>query len=268
MKIIVLKETNNTELLAEAKVLVNDILELARDQHSMLIYAESYWLLSQIALIELNIRNAREYLTKAQNIAEEWGIDQLAMKISIDHDKLLEKLELWEKLSTTNAQLPEIIETADIEEFFMKLYRDKGLDIQFPPEEPVMFMLLKSTGMPIYSKNFLLKEELDDSLMSGFLSAINIFAKEAFSTKGPINRIKHNDYTIIINNIESYLLCYIFKGQSFSALQKLSKIDDKIKLNDQLWDELKLIYDRTITLSDENEKVLSSIIHDVMISSV
>jgi len=268
LKITVLRETNNTELLAEVKVLVNDILELSRNQHSMLIYAESYWLLSQIALIELNVRNAREYLTKAQNIAEEWGIKQLAMRISIDHDKLLERLELWEKLSTTNAQLPEIIETADIEEFFMKLYRDKGLDIQFPPEEPVMFMLLKSTGMPIYSKNFLLKEKLDDSLMSGFLSAINIFAKEAFSTKGPINRIKHNDYTIIINNIESYLLCYIFKGQSFSALQKLSKIDDKIKLNDQLWDELKLIYDRTITLSDENEKVLSSIIHDVMISSV
>lgn len=268
LKITILKETNSIELLAEVKVLANEIFELARDQHSMLIYAESCWLLSQIALIELNVRNAREYLTKAQNIAEEWGIKQLAMKISIDHDKLLERLELWEKLSTTNAQLPEIIETADIEEFFMKLYRDKGLDIQFPPEEPVMFMLLKTTGMPIYSKNFTLKGELDDALMSGFLSAINIFAKEAFSAKGPINRIKHNDYTIIINNIESYLMCYIFKGQSFSALQKLVKIIDKVKLNDQLWAELIHMYDKTITLSQVNKDILDSIVTGILISSI
>ncbi len=266
LKINELKETNNKELLGEVKSLANNILDVAHNQHSMIIYAESYWLLSQIALIELNIRSAREYLTKAQSIAEEWGIDQLAMKISIDHDKLLEQLEIWKKLSTKDAPLPEILETADIEEFFMKLYRDKGLDIQFPPEEPVMFMLLKSTGMPIYSKNFILKGELDDSLLSGFLSAINIFAKEAFSATGPINRIKHNDYTIIINNIESYLLCYIFKGQSFSALQKLAKIDAKIKLNEHLWDELKQIYSGTITLSQENEKILSNMVNDIIVS--
>ncbi len=268
LKINELRETNNMELLEEAKSLANKIHDIAQKQHSMIIFAESYWLLSQIALIELDIGSAREYLTKAQNIAEEWGIDQLALKILKDQDKLLEKLELWENLSTKNASLPEIIETADIEEFFMKLYRDKGLDIQFPPEEPVMFMLLKSTGMPIFSKNFILDEELDDSLISGFLSAINIFANEAFSSTGPIKRIKHNDFTIITNNIETYLICYIFKGQSFSALQKLSKIYDKIKLNAQLWSELKLIYDRTITLSQKNELVLSSIVSNVMISSI
>ena len=268
LRISELKRTNNKELLEEVKILAQKILDTAEKENSMLLLAESYWLLSQISLIELDIRTAQEYLTKAQNLAQKWGIVQLAQKISLSHDMLLERLEIWESLNQKNAELPEIIETTDIEEFFKKLYLEKDLDLQFRPEEPIMFMLLKSSGVPIFSKNFVQTEELDDTLVSGFLSAIRFFAKEAFSVEGPIDRIKHNDYTIIINSFETYLVCYIFKGQSFSAIQKLTKLIDTIRFNEQIWNELVKLDKSSHPISDSSYSILDNLVSGILVSSI
>ncbi|MFW9923788.1 MAG: tetratricopeptide repeat protein [Candidatus Thorarchaeota archaeon] len=265
LKLMELKESKDSGLLEEAKKLANKVLEIAKNQRSMLLYAETYWLLSQIALIELDFDTARKLLTQAQLIAEEWEIRNLALKIALEHDKLLERLELWEKLSERNASLTERMELAELKDFFMKIIRDRKFDSGISPEEPIMFMLLKKSGTPIYSKHYLKNDKLDDSLVSGFLAAINAFAKETFSTTGPIERIRHNDYTIVIQSINPYLVCYIFHGQSYSALQRMIRIIDRIQKEEQIWNELLVLSESTNQITESIEKALDSIIDEVLI---
>ena len=265
IKLMELKETKDSGLLEEVKDLANQVLTNAKNQKSMLLYAETYWLLSQIALIELDFDTARQLLTQAQLIAEEWEIRNLALKIALEHDKLLERLDLWEKLSERNADLTERMELAEIEDYFLKIIRDRKFDSAIIPEEPIMFMLMKKSGAPIYSKQFLDQTKLDDSLVSGFLAAINAFAKETFPTSGPIERIRHNDYTIILQTINQYIICYIFYGQSYNALQRLIRIIDRIKKEKLLWNELVHLSESTTRINELSEKILDKIIDEVLV---
>jgi hypothetical protein len=263
-KLVELKVSKDRELLDEVKNLANNIMELAKKQNSMLLYAETYWFLSQIALIELDYESAKHLLLQAQLTAEKWDIRNLALKIALEHDKLLEKFDLWERLVRNNASLAERIELVDIENFFT-IIQDTKLEGKIIPEEPIMFMFLKKSGTPLYSRQYLKEDKLDDSLVSGFLAAINAFAKETFSSSGPIERIKHNNYTIIIQNFNPFIVCYIFYGQSYSALQRMIQIVDTIKKDEFISSELSLLSSTTIQLSTETQTRLNKIVDKILV---
>ena len=48
--------------------------------------------------------------------------------------------------------------------------------------------------------------------------------KETFSSTGLIERIKYQDYTILINPFKNLMICYVFKGKSYEAQFKINQI--------------------------------------------
>ncbi len=100
------------------------------------------------------------------------------------------------------------------------------LGLRLRKEKPVMLILISDeSGLPIYAKHFLNKDEAkpNEALVSGFLSAINSFVKEAFKVKGSIEHIKHEDYALAFKKQESVLFCYVYDGHAHSASQKLNR---------------------------------------------
>ena len=75
-----------------------------------------------------------------------------------------------------------------------------------------------------------------DWLFSSFMSAFNIFSSQLFAES--IDRIKIGENLILINPIESFLVCYVIKGQSYLGLQKLNRFSDAIKNNTDIWERL------------------------------
>jgi hypothetical protein len=68
------------------------------------------------------------------------------------------------------------------------------------------------------------------------MSAFNDFSGEMFSKS--IDRIRSGEYKILVNPIEPFLACYVIKGQSYPAQQKLTRFSDTIKTTSEIWNAL------------------------------
>ena len=50
--------------------------------------------------------------------------------------------------------------------------------------------------------------------------------------------LKGDHHTILINPVEPFMVCYVIKGQSYIAIQKLNRFTEVIKNNSEIWDAL------------------------------
>ena len=109
--------------------------------------------------------------------------------------------------------------------------------------------------------------KIDDQLIGGFISAVNTFGRQIFSTTGQVERIKHGDYTLISKIVLNRLtFCYAFKGPSFLATKKFDKLIEKF-----LEHPLKKTFIsniRTGYLLDENEdKIMKNLVRECIFIS-
>ena len=232
-----LRLTGEEEILDEVDKKVVKLVEIAKEQQSYTLLTESYWLKAQLALVRLDLEGARSLLTQAQVLAEEKGLERLARKISSEHDQLLEQLDQWEELIAKDASIAERVKVANLEELVGWMARKREIIIEEKEDKPVMLMLVAESGLPIYSKQFDPTKELQDMLISGFLSSINTFVQEVFHTPGMIRRIMHDEYTLSFNLIEPILFCYVYEGQSYTAMKKLNKLITEV-YESEVWPAL------------------------------
>jgi tetratricopeptide (TPR) repeat protein len=67
---------------------VTRLYDFAVSNKSHLLTVEALWLQSQIAMIELDVKKAKETLQKAQKIIDEKGLERLVVKIANEQEKL------------------------------------------------------------------------------------------------------------------------------------------------------------------------------------
>ena len=110
---------------------------------------------------------------------------------------------------------------------FSKTVRTKIEELPDESDNPIYFVILSSfNGRCLFSKTFQDISVYDGNLIASFISAINLFGKEAFSSSGTIDRIKHGEYLILLKSKEDFIFGYVFKGQSYSAISKLDLFID------------------------------------------
>ncbi|MCK5183084.1 MAG: hypothetical protein KAQ95_02175, partial [Candidatus Heimdallarchaeota archaeon] len=104
------------------------------------------------------------------------------------------------------------------------------------------------------------------SLLSGFISSINAFFKEVFDTSGSIERIKHQELTVLLKPVESVLFCYVFKGQSYSAIKKLEEFILMLQnKNVIVWKALQKQIETTASLEEHIFQILDDEISNVFV---
>ncbi len=124
--LIELRLLNDLEVLEELESLIAQLLELAEKSHSYHLLAETHFLKGKLALLTLDMREARKSLTQAQRIAERWGFNQLATKISLEHDKLRNQLSMWDDLREEEISLSERMKLAGMDEQMEYLLRKRA----------------------------------------------------------------------------------------------------------------------------------------------
>ena len=165
--------------------------------------------------MNLQIDEAQKLLTRAQKIAQKYNLSRLAMKISMDHDKLLKQWDLWEEIKSSNAPISERLKMISLEDDLKRMLRKQQVEpIEIHPEEPLLISFITKEGVSLYNHFFLKKWEKKD-LFNSFITAFNLFGNEIFSNE--LDRIKIGENTILMNSLGDIFICYVIKGQSFLA---------------------------------------------------
>jgi len=177
-------------------------------------------------------------LTQGQQIAEKFGLDLLARKISNDHDVLLKELNMWENLEASDISLAERIELARLNKQMGQMVRKRVVEPdEVQEEKSVVILIISKGGIPIFSHSFAEGWSFQDHLFGGFLSAVNSFSDEMFSQG--LDRAIFGEYTIIVNVLTPFFICYLFKGQSFLAQQRMKHFVDTIQNDKKIWEPIK-----------------------------
>ncbi len=114
--IIKLSNTGNLKVLDEILSYVDKTLDIAKKSHSYWLLAETYFLQAQLELLTLNLNKAKELLVKAQQIAEEYRLNQLTERVSIEQDKLLNQTNKWASLKRSTETIVELSNLTPLKE--------------------------------------------------------------------------------------------------------------------------------------------------------
>jgi len=223
-----LRNTNDLEIINELKPYISRLLDIAENNNSYSLIAEVKLLQARIALVTFHIKKARKLLSEAQNLAEKYGLNRLSIKISSKHDDLLKQIDLWEELKNSDSPISERLNLSRLEEEMKRLIKKRTTEVPtLIEEESLLLLVMTEGGIPAFSHAFSKDWKFSDELLSGFLTSFDSISKAVFSEG--LDRAKIGEHTILISPVENFLICYLFKGQSYYAKQKLGYFTDHVK---------------------------------------
>ncbi|MFX1455363.1 MAG: tetratricopeptide repeat protein [Promethearchaeota archaeon] len=254
------------EMLREIYPLLEQLYKISEEQNMYGILAEAKLLEAKVALIQLEFEEAQKLLTHAQRVAELYGLDLMAQKISSEHDNYLQKVNEWKNLKEKDAPVSERLKLAEVEGVIERLQEKEVVE---PPElvdeEPIVLLIMDKSGISYFNHPFV--ENWDfDWLFSSFMSAFDTFSSEVFAES--IDRIIIGENLILINPVEQFLVCYVIKGQSYPGLQKLNLFSNAIKENTEIWENLNKAVKTGEVLEIDKPQALGNIVNEIFISKL
>ncbi|GAG54607.1 unnamed protein product [marine sediment metagenome] len=228
---------NDPKILGELLPLITKSIDIAETGRNYFWLVKIKSLQAKLALIQMNIKEAKKLMVEAQHIAELHGLHSLAWGISSDHDKLLEQVDVWEIVKREKSSIGERIKLASINKTIDRIQGKSALE---PPElvdeQSTVLLILSEGGVLVFSYPFSDEWRVDEDLFSSFLSAFASFGTEFFS-KG-LDRVKFGDDILLMESIGSISFCYLYKGQTYLAKQKLVKFIEELQGNSLLWQDI------------------------------
>ena len=111
--------------------------------------------------------------------------------------------------------LASLDETLDLMQGKREIFAPKLIN-----EVPILLLILTTGGLLIFSYSFADEWKFDSGLFGGFLSAFNSISDEIFSEG--LDRVKVGQHTVLMESLANFSLCYLYKGQTYLAKQKLA----------------------------------------------
>ncbi|MHA1916604.1 MAG: tetratricopeptide repeat protein, partial [Promethearchaeota archaeon] len=228
-----LKKTNNLEILNKIKSIINRVLIISEEQHSYnwLIYAQL--LQAKLVLIEKDLTRARFLFTQAQQTSEWHGLNLLAQKISLEHDKILEELESWQHFEYSKESLSERIKLSGVANILEIIGGKKAIEIpELEVETPILLTIMSKTGYLVLTNPFSPEITFDEKRIGEFVSFFNSISDQMFSKS--LDRAKFGEHTILLKAHDSLSICYLFEGKSYLAKLRLNSFYEAIKADSMI----------------------------------
>lgn len=259
-----LQNTGEIEIIEELRPYILKLLTIAEKNHSYSILAESYILQAKLALVTLELKDTRQLLTKAQGIAEKYHLNRLAVKISNEHDELLKKLSIWEEIKESNTSLVDRIKLARLTEQMDHMLRKGAVEpLEIPDEEPVVVLIVSESGEPVFSYLFDKEWNFEDHLIGGFLTAINSFSDEMFAQG--LDRATFGEFNLFMKSISPFLVCYLYKGPSYLARQRIKHFIDNIQIDKDIRETINKFFISSQLVQLKDIPSIKPLINDIFI---
>ncbi|MHA2008984.1 MAG: tetratricopeptide repeat protein [Candidatus Hodarchaeales archaeon] len=264
--LVELRLTNDLEVLEEIEPFITRLLDESERMSSYTLLAQTYFLKAKLALIIFDVKNARLFLTQAQQLAKKYGMNQLAIKISNEHDELLNQLSIWENLKKSNTSLADRIKLTHLGEQMETMVRKRAIkSSDLVEENPVLILIASEAGTPIFSQTFEEDFSFQDHLWGGFLTAFNTFSDEMLSQG--LDRAKFGEYILIMKAVPPFLVCYLFKGQSYLAQRKVQSFINKVKNNETIWQTFNKFHQNNQEVKLKDIPSLEEVLNETFLTS-
>ena len=260
--------SNDPEVLKEIQPLITKLLHIVEQQYNYESIAKVYLLQAKLALVQFELKKAQQFLTQAQQIAQQKNLQLLAMKISAEHDELLNQFDLWESLIQRQNQISmaERIKFAKLDGPIGSMVRKRETKQQIlMPEKPLFLTIMTQGGVPLIKLPFL-DNWADNDIFSGFISTFNVFSTTIFSKS--VDRVKMGEYKILFKSLEPFIVCYVIQGQSYLAQQKLTRFSDRVRTTHEIWDRLQNSIKTGETLKGNRIPHLQTLINEIFDKSI
>ena len=260
-----LQLTGDLEVLDDLNLYITQLSDIAEQSGSFWIWGETYLLQAKSSLIAFDLNKARRLLAKGQQIVEKYGLNLLAIKISNEHDELLKQLEMWEKLKESKAPLAERMELSRLNEQMERMISKR---VVRPPklgaEQPVLLTVMSKEGNILLSNPFTADLTIDSAYFGEFLSSCNAFCDQILSES--FDRVKFGQHTVLITAVDSFSICYMFQGQSYSARQKLLHFSEAIKKESDIMKILQEAGKKNVEIKVNETVSLEELIYESFLS--
>ena len=112
--------------------------------------------------------------------------------------------------------------------------------------------------------NFFIEEsKFESHLFGGFITTTNYFIKEIFSNG--LDRAVFGEYTLLLKFNSPFLVIYIYKGDSYYAIQKLANFVDDIKKHEPIWQNLMKNYQANKSVNFQDIPLLKTVITNIFV---
>ena len=260
-----LNATNEPQILDEFQTYLSRLINIVKKGRSYWLLAETYLLQARVSLLTLNMNKARRLFAKSQDLAEKYGLNLLAMRISNEHDELLKQLEVWEKIKDSKAPLAERIELSRLNEQMKGMTKKRVVDqSKSEAEQPVLLTVMSKEGKALLSNPFTADVTIDSAYFSEFLTSCTTFCDQILSES--FDRVKFGQHTVLITTVDSFSICYMFQGQSYSARQKLLHFSEAVKKEPDIMKILKNANNKNTEIKISETASLEEIIYESFLS--
>jgi len=225
-----LKTSKNEEIIEKVSEIIRELFHTAKRQNSSPLLIQTMIIQAKLALVELDLEQAQHLLFQAEVIAWRKELTKLAIKVSAEHDLLIDKLNKWDQLKKRNASLIERIEASGFKKTFDNVRYRKNLQIDRELESAMFLLILNQDAVTIYSVKFNDDAIINEPLIGGFLIASDHGMGVALNHDGKIERIKYGDHRLIFIHHDNLIFCYGYQGQSYFAIKRLRDFIDRIHL--------------------------------------
>jgi tetratricopeptide (TPR) repeat protein len=125
-----LQATADPVVLEEVKRDIAKLQKEAEEKQFFEIHVNTYRLQSQLALLELNAKEAITLLTKAHNLAKEKNIKRLTSQILKEQENLKKQVGMWEELKKEDASLVETLKQVPLEKTIKEITNETSIEIR------------------------------------------------------------------------------------------------------------------------------------------
>jgi len=187
------------------------------------------------------------------------------MKISYEHDKLLKQSKMWENFMESDIPLSERWKLAGLNEQMENMVKKRMIAIpEISNEEPVFLLIVSEGGVPFFSHSFTKDKSFESHLFGGFLTTIDYFIKEMFSEG--LDRAVFGEHTLLMKAIPPFFISYVFKGDSYYALQKIDYFEDHLQQDGEIWQNMLNSFQKNTTIQLKDDPLLESLITEIFIA--
>lgn len=117
----------------ETKTLIEQLYEMAQDQHLVALMCEALLLQAKSAAVDGKLSQAQNYYEQARLTATEQNLTGLLAKVTTEQERFEGEFETWQKLIQRNVPLQERVNLARMEEYIQKAQLMLKMDISREP---------------------------------------------------------------------------------------------------------------------------------------
>ncbi|MBD3193249.1 MAG: hypothetical protein GF308_21625 [Candidatus Heimdallarchaeota archaeon] len=221
------KLSEDVHLLINALNFIENIIQATKEQEYRFLLWRSLVIRSNIEFLLERNKEAMKSLQEALAIVEDDSEAKIVITENITEleTKIKQQIKLEDKRESLLRRI-----SKNIQEAFKFVFVKRPVEIEFTLHG---LLIIKDSGIPLYSK--IINDDIisDDILLTGLITAINDFSSHLFSrtNTGALSSIVHENLNILLEKENGLLIALIVDKNTFELRTKMLQFIQDLQIN-------------------------------------